>query len=145
MLAAPVRSGHDFFSLPAVALLITSPSLPACPVAPAASPTRGGRLPGPGREHGAGRRRACAAEAPVRESHRAAVGLGFRPGTNRFGTSSAPHAGQDLFVTDGAFEYVLVLAVAALALGFNGGAYALHRPVGVGTPISANDGAAPLR
>ncbi|GAB2737084.1 DoxX family protein [Salinifilum aidingensis] len=37
------------------------------------------------------------------------------------------HTGQGLFVTDGGFEYVLVLAVAALALGFNGGAYALDR------------------
>ncbi|MCP2170003.1 DoxX family protein [Goodfellowiella coeruleoviolacea] len=30
---------------------------------------------------------------------------------------------------DGGFEYVLVLAVAALAVGFNGGAYALDRVV----------------
>ncbi len=37
------------------------------------------------------------------------------------------HTGQGLFVTDGGFEYVLVLAVTALALGFNGGAYALDR------------------
>lgn len=35
------------------------------------------------------------------------------------------HLGSGLFAADGGYEYVLVLAVAALALGFNGGRYTL--------------------
>ncbi|RCW38497.1 putative oxidoreductase [Halopolyspora algeriensis] len=37
------------------------------------------------------------------------------------------HVGNGLFVSGGGFEYVLVLAVAALALGFNGGSFTLDR------------------
>lgn len=37
------------------------------------------------------------------------------------------HASHGFFSTSGGYEYVLVLAVAALVLGFNGGAYALDR------------------
>ena len=37
------------------------------------------------------------------------------------------HLGTGFFVSNGGFEYVLVLAVAALGLGFNGGKYSLDR------------------
>lgn len=39
------------------------------------------------------------------------------------------HLGTGFFVSNGGFEYVLVLALAALALGFNGGKYSLDRVV----------------
>ncbi|GAB3279090.1 DoxX family protein [Parasphingorhabdus pacifica] len=43
------------------------------------------------------------------------------------GALALAHLGQGLFVSDGGFEYVLVLAAGALALGFNGGRYALDQ------------------
>lgn len=49
---------------------------------------------------------------------------------NMLGALVVAHLGNGLFSSDGGFEYVLVLAVASLALGFNGGRFALDRIVG---------------
>lgn len=49
------------------------------------------------------------------------------------------HLGQGFFSSGGGFEYVLVLAAAALALGFNGGAYSLDRVFGRGSRESAEE------
>jgi putative oxidoreductase len=49
---------------------------------------------------------------------------------NMLGALVLVHLGNGLFSSGGGFEYVLVLAVASLALGFNGGRFALDRAVG---------------
>lgn len=46
---------------------------------------------------------------------------------NMVGALLFAHIGQGLFASGGGYEYVLVLAVASLALGFSGGAFALDR------------------
>lgn len=46
---------------------------------------------------------------------------------NMLGALVLVHLGQGFFSSGGGYEYVLVLAVVALALGFNGGRFALDR------------------
>ncbi|MBA8825880.1 putative oxidoreductase [Saccharopolyspora lacisalsi] len=46
---------------------------------------------------------------------------------NMLGALFLVHFGQGFFASGNGIEYVLVLAVTALALGFNGGGYALDR------------------
>lgn len=49
---------------------------------------------------------------------------------NMVGALLLAHLGNGLFVSGGGYEYVLVLAVAALALGFSGGTFTLDRTLG---------------
>lgn len=46
---------------------------------------------------------------------------------NMLGALVLVHLGQGFFSSEGGYEYTLVLAVVALALGFNGGRFALDR------------------
>lgn len=46
------------------------------------------------------------------------------------GALVSAHLSQGFFASDGGFEYVMVLAAVALALGFNGGTYTLDRGLG---------------
>ncbi len=51
------------------------------------------------------------------------------------GAGLIAHIGSGFFATDGGFEYVLVLALTSLALGFCGGRFALDRKLNPRAPV----------